>query len=308
MTECPLFAPAYGAQSRRQCRRNCFPAPEWSIAAASSACCAPDGPGVTPCGLPDNAGGGTGAALADAGSDPGRHRPVLLLTRPLPQSRRFAAEFRQRFGADWPVVISPLMALVATAPVPDLMNFAGLILSSEHAVATLAVAGQKVTIPCYCVGQRTADAARALGAEVAAVAPDAGALERIVIGLAPPGPLLHLRGEHVAGDIANRLVSAGTETVSHAIYDQIEQPLTAQAQDHLAGKRPLLVPLFSPRSAQLFQGQTQDGGAPLWVAAFSQAVSGALTRQVARRSIAVRPDGAAMLDALAVLIDQRRAT
>ena len=107
-----------------------------------------------------------GAALAKAGSDPGGQRPVLLLTRPELQSQRFAAQFRQRFGADWPIVIAPLMALVVTAPVPDLASFAGLILSSESAVAMLAGSGQKVTMPCYCVGARTADAARALGATV----------------------------------------------------------------------------------------------------------------------------------------------
>ena len=246
--------------------------------------------------------------MADAGTDPGGQRPVLLLTRPEPQSQRFAAQFRQRFGADWPIVISPLMALVATAPVPDLAPFAGLILSSESAVAMLAGSGQKVTMPCYCVGARTADAARALGATVVAVGQDAAELAGMMTLLAPLGRMVHLCGTHVAGDLANRLSSAGIETVSLAIYDQIAKPMTAQALSLLAGTRPLLVPLFSARSAQLFQDQTRNSRAPLWVVAFSPAVSGAVTRPVARHRVAVRPDGAAMLDAMAEMISPWRVT
>ena len=245
--------------------------------------------------------------MANAGSDTGGQRPVLLLTRPLPQSQRFAAQFRQRFGADWPVVIAPLMALVAIAPVPDLASFAGLILSSETTAAMLAGSGQKVTMPCYCVGARTADAARALGARVAAVGQDAADLAGMMTLLAPPGRLVHLCGTHVAGDLANRLNSAGIETVSCVIYDQIDQPLTALALELLAGDEPLVVPLFSPRSAHLFQDQTRASRAPLWVVALSPAVSDALTRQVARHSVADRPDGAAILDALAALISGSRA-
>ena len=246
--------------------------------------------------------------MADAGTDPGGQRPVLLLTRPEPQSQRFAAQFRQRFGADWPILISPLMALVATAPVPDLASFAGLILSSESAVAMLAGSGQKVTMPCYCVGARTADAARALGARVVAVGQDAADLAGMMTLLAPQGRMVHLCGTHVAGDLANGLNSAGIETVSCVIYDQIAQPLSAPALELLAGTGPLLVPLFSTRSAQLFQDQTRNSRAPLWVVAFSPAVSGAVTRPVARRRVAVRPDGAAMLDAMAEMISPWRVT
>ena len=246
--------------------------------------------------------------VADAGTDPGGQRPVLLLTRPEPQSQRFAAQFRQRFGADWPILISPLMALVATAPVPDLAPFAGLILSSESAVAMLAGSGQKVTMPCYCVGARTADAARALGARVVAVGQDAADLAGMMTLLAPQGRMVHLCGTHVAGDLANGLNSARIETVSCVIYDQIAQRLSGPALDLLAGSRPLLVPLFSPRSAKLFQDQTPASGAPLWVVALSPAASGAMTRQVARRGVAVRPDGAAILDAMAEMISPWRVT
>ena len=141
-----------------------------------------------------------------------------------------------------------------------------------------------------------------------AVGQDAADLAGRMTLLAPLGRMVHLCGTHVAGDLANRLSSAGIETVSHVIYDQIAQPLSAPALTLLSGSAPLLVPLFSTRSAQLFQDQTRNSRAPLWVVAFSPAVSGAVTRPVARHRVAVRPDGAAMLDAMAEMISPWRVT
>ncbi|MFN3526395.1 MAG: uroporphyrinogen-III synthase, partial [Paracoccus sp. (in: a-proteobacteria)] len=63
---------------------------------------------------------------------PAAFRPPLLLTRPEPDSRRFAAMM-----PDWPVVISPILRIV---PVPHdaaaLARAEGLVFTSAHAVAS----------------------------------------------------------------------------------------------------------------------------------------------------------------------------
>ena len=59
-------------------------------------------------------------------------RPPLLLTRPRAGSERFAAQFRARMGADWPVVIAPLLETAPTGA--DLPAANALILTSEQAV------------------------------------------------------------------------------------------------------------------------------------------------------------------------------
>lgn len=223
-------------------------------------------------------------------------RPPLLLTRPEPQARRFAAEMRARFGADWPVVIAPILRI---EPVPAELPAADWrVFTSENAVAAHGAGCG----PAYCVGERTAVAARAAGFEVAVTEPDAARLIPRLIALRPAGRGLVLRGRHAAAEIAERLNSAGIETGSAILYDQIACPLTAEAQALLAGNAPVLLPLFSPRSARLVAEAAQGAGAPLWIAPISAAARLAFAAPAARAEVAETPDAPGVLAALGRLI------
>ena len=102
-------------------------------------------------------------------------------------------------------------------------------------------------------------------------------------------------------DVA-RLQAAGLRATGAVIYDQRPCPLTDAARSLLDGQGPVLVPLFSPRTAALF-AETAPHRAALWVAALSPAVASALGNlPVARLATASRPDAAAMLAAIAALI------
>lgn len=92
---------------------------------------------------------------------------------------------------------------------------------------------------------------------------------------APEGPLVHLHGRHTRGDIAARLTKAGVLTSGQVIYDQVAMPLTAQARAALTGETPIILPVFSPRSAQLIR---ENGAilAPLHAIALSQPIAEAL--------------------------------
>lgn len=230
-------------------------------------------------------------------------RRSLLLTRPEPQARRFAAQVHQRFGPRISVVISPLMQVRFFAPALSLSGIAALVLSSETGVAAAAaLLGRDVPIGCFCVGQRTAEAARAQGWRVDQTAPTAEDLIAALAASGTRGPLLHLHGLHVAGDLAGGLNRAGIETVSAVIYEQQQLPPTAEMTALLAGLAPVIVPLFSPRSALLFQQAAAGAQAPLHIAALSPAVAGALTMRVARCVTAAKPDGENLLDAIASLM------
>ena len=239
-------------------------------------------------------------------SDARANRPTLLLTRPQPQSLRFAAELRQRFGSGWPLVIAPLMQMQAIAPAQDPSAFAGVIFSSETGVAAVAAPVAHTKAQCYCVGQRTATAAGAQGWDVVLTGPDAEGLAAAIIAAGVRGPLLHFQGRHVGGTLDQRLNSAGVETVPAVVYDQQAQPPTAEMVALLAGAAPVLVPLFSPRSAELFQQAATGAQAPLWVAAISPAVADVLSLPVARLVVAANPDGDAMLNAITTLLTGQR--
>ena len=225
--------------------------------------------------------------------------PTILLTRPLAQSRRFADQVG---GA----VISPLMAPEFLNPALPDGDFAALILTSETGTeAARRISATGVALPglAYCVGNRTAQAARAAGFQAVSAEGDANALLALIGAQHNAGKLLLLRPEDAAGDLADRLNSAGIETVSVTVYHQKPQSLTAEAIALLQGDTPVILPVFSPRSAQLLAAEIRriHGRAPLWLAALSPAVAQAFDLPASLIQIAARPEASAMLDAVTAL-------
>lgn len=231
-------------------------------------------------------------------------RPTLLLTRPEAQSLRFAAAFRARFGADWPIVISPLTEIVELSPDLPKGDWTDVIFTSENAVRAFARLTADRSATAWCVGGRTAAAAQAAGFRTRTGPGDVAGLCRAIVACGTVTRLLYPRPVHAAGDVGENLKSAGIETKSLLLYDQAARPPTVEAVRLMAGAAPVLLPLFSPRSAALAAGAFASGRAPLRVAAISAATASAGAGLAARACVvAARPDAEAMLDALGVLID-----
>jgi len=236
--------------------------------------------------------------------------PPFLLTRPAAQGDRFARALRARFGAGIEIIDSPLLAPEFLSPVLPARRFQALIFTSQTGVeAYRRIAADPALVgvrQAWCVGDRTAAAAREAGLATLSAQGDAAALAQAIASARPPGPLLHLRGQEVRGDLAASLESAGIETYSVIVYAQAPQPLTAPAMAALQTDVALLVPLFSPRTAALFAAATRqiDLRARLWLASLSPAVAAATgDLPCAGHVIAARPDAAAMITSLAGLID-----
>ena len=226
-------------------------------------------------------------------------QPVILLTRPLTQSQRFADQVG---GA----VIAPLMAtefLSATVPPGD---FAGVILTSEtgvEAARRISAAGFRLPQRAFCVGNATAAAARRAGFAASSAAGNAGDLLAHIITAAPQGRLLLLCAQDSAGDLQKRLILAGIETVSVVVYRQNAKPLTPEAAALLHGAAPVILPIFSPRSARLLVTELRRiaATAPLWVVALSPAVAEVFDFPAELAKIAAQPDADAMCDVISHL-------
>lgn len=233
-------------------------------------------------------------------------RPTLLLTRPDMAARRFAAEFRARFGADWPVIVAPLMRTRWLQPeLPD-RRAADIAFTSETAVAGYARLTPDRTARAWCVGPRTADAARAAGFAVITGPGDATGLARCIAAERAGAVVLWPQGSETAHDLRDLLDPAGVETIPLTVYDQRPEPLTDEAKTALAGDRALLLPLFSPRSARLVALAAPIRRAPLFVAAMSRAVAEAAAALAPERlEMAPHPDTPGILTALERLLDAR---
>ncbi|MBW7922256.1 MAG: uroporphyrinogen-III synthase [Rubellimicrobium sp.] len=220
--------------------------------------------------------------------------PVLLLTRPAPAAERFMAELGDVAGIE--VIRSPVIRIAQLdVALPDI-HPAALILTSENGVQAAARLGL-APLPAFVVGPRTEAVARASGFDPAPPVPDAKALYAHLLALRPAGPLLHVRGEHASGRVGPRLTEAGVPVVELIAYAQHALPPSDAARAVLAGARPVVLPLFSPRSAALVAGWGRPV-APLHVAAISDAAA-AKAAPLAPRSVAVAatPDGPGMVAA-----------
>ena len=233
---------------------------------------------------------------------------TVLITRPEGQAHRFAAQLHERFGAAVVSIVTPLLApafLEASLPGG---RFGAVVFTSETGVLAaqrVGAAGRDLPKRAFCVGDHTAQAASLAGFEAISADGDAGDLLDLLRRHPDDAPFLHLRGRDARGSIVEQLQQSGIAAAETVAYEQRPQFLTPQAVAALGAPGPVCVPLFSPRTAQIFAKAL--GGlnirADLHLVLMSDAVA-QQTKGIVRadRRIAARPTAACMLDALADLI------
>ncbi|WP_116132829.1 uroporphyrinogen-III synthase [Tropicimonas sp. IMCC34043] len=232
---------------------------------------------------------------------------LLLLTRPEPAATRFAGQVEQRLGTFAGVIVSPLMEIeVLPAEIPD-DPAAHHVFTSEMALRALEgrLSGQGRV--AWCVGGRTAAAARAAGFEVLGKEPDVDRLARRMETAGLSEKILHLGGLHRAGDLVGHLQGAGLDARAIAIYDQRSLPLSDQARIALQDVGDVATPLFSARSAALLATEAAGRRARLHVAAISPAVLRSWRGLPGERAeVAEMPDASGVIQALGSLFDAYR--
>lgn len=224
--------------------------------------------------------------------------PVVLITRPQAAARRFALQV-EALGLRH--VIAPLLQIVGVPhDAGALRDARGLVFTSENGVR---FAGPGKGRPAWCVGPRTADCARAAGYDVTEGPGDAAGLIPLIGDLGPGW--LHPHGAHVAA----RLPVQGI-----VVYDQLALPLPPGAVALLQGETPVILPLFSPRSARLAAGAARaaqaSGGAAIWTVPISAAADAAWRDAwpggAARCVVADQPDAEGILRAIRAMRDTER--
>ena len=232
--------------------------------------------------------------------------PTVLITRPAAQSASFAQSLRAQVP-EVRVVVSPLMATVFHAVTLPEGPLQGVILTSQTGAAAAGRLRAQLPDLAYCVGDRTAQVARQAGFRVQSAQGDAEALLALILREKPQN-LIHLRGREARGDLAQRLSAAGVSTQERVVYAQEVQPLTDEAVAVLSGHAPVIIPLFSPRSAEILGAAwlRLPAHAPLTVVAISEAVAQAAAFSPTKPAVAARPDAPSMLDAVLAQVARLR--
>lgn len=226
---------------------------------------------------------------------------TLLLTRPKAQSRALVNQIETNFPDRTRCIISPLMVIAPTKNLPNLDGCQAMLFTSVNGVSAFADLGINTDLQCYCVGVRTAQAARDVGLQ--AISADGAAADLIALinkNLTPEvGSLLHCRGEHSTGDITASLSACGFDVREAVLYSQNSCDLTGKAQLALASGEVNAILIYSPRSAQQFHTAFAN---KKWHANNITALCISENTAAEIRSlgfecveIAEKPDGAAML-------------
>lgn len=186
---------------------------------------------------------------------------------------------------DWQAVISPVLRIKAVDHDSGPLHAApGLIFTSAHAVPAAGPGRGRLAL---CVGGHTAQVAREAGFDVRE---GNGFAESLLPLIEAAGvPLIHPHGRH----LAKRLPVPGV-----IVYDQQAMPLNEQARALLAGDAPVVLPLFSPRSARLASKAARGARAALWPVAISHAALAAWAAPSAGHAVADRPEATAMVAAI----------
>ncbi|MGH1576148.1 uroporphyrinogen-III synthase [Planktotalea sp.] len=216
---------------------------------------------------------------------------TLLLTRPREASERFARQVSDALGPT-SIHISPLIEIefVALRRIPKPQN---VVFTSRNGIEAWKRANFPTDIQCFCVGQATAEDARALGFEPHISAGTVSHLIDDILKWAPVGEVLHVHGRYVRGDLVGKLREAGLSASGLQAYEQNLRALDDEANRLLQGGAQVIVPLFSPRSAAQF---TRVGmfGPQIDVIAISQAAA----NECESARIAPSPDAKGMIAAI----------
>jgi len=223
--------------------------------------------------------------------------PILLVTRPAETASGFARKVEDRNLGTFDTIYSP--ALEITELNPDLPKTCdNLILTSANGVRQAIRLKINVSGSVFCVGERTTEIAKLHYSSAIKAGNCAKELIDFVVAREISRSILHLSGQHTRGDIVENLVKAGCRARRVITYDQRKIAPTKEAQTALMGTIPVVLPLFSTRSAVLLAECTVN--APVHLVAISETVKAGLPKGFGDSIEVVNvPDEAHMVEAAA---------
>jgi uroporphyrinogen-III synthase len=188
----------------------------------------------------------------------------VLITRPEREATALATALSERGHQ---AVIAPLFQLELLPPsdfAPALAACQAVLLTSANGARALAEANEMRAKPVFAVGDVTARTAEGLGfATVVSAGGNVTALAALVAERLKPedGPLLHISGVAVAGDLAGTLGARGFDVRRFALYDAREvAALPDSARAALEAHALDVAAFFSPRAGTLFAKLVFEAG------------------------------------------------
>ena len=184
-------------------------------------------------------------------NNPNQENVILLLTRPLDGNERFCLKIKHLLYK-CEILDSPIQKIEFLPGLSKVNKNAVLIFTSLNGLR----AAEKHNLTnnrCFVVGKNTKKIAVSFGYEVLGFSKDQENLLKLIKSKKPTESMVHIRGKHTVGNLCDALKRNQFSCLDIIGYNQEPLKIKKQNLQKIHSGRPVILPIFSSRSAALLQ-------------------------------------------------------
>ena len=243
--------------------------------------------------------GSIGVAFQHMTNNPDQENVILLLTRPLGGNERFCLKIKHLLYS-CEILDNPIQKIDFLPSLSKVNKNSVLIFTSVNGLRA-AKKHNLINKKCFVVGANTKKIAVSFGYDVLGFSKDQENLLKLIKSKKPTESMVHIRGKHTVGNLCDALKRNQFSCLDIIGYNQEPLKIKKQNLQKIHSGRPVILPIFSSRSAELLQSKLDLTG--FNVIAISEAVAKIITGVELRELvISKKPDLKSMQEAtLAIL-------
>ena len=243
--------------------------------------------------------GSIGVAFQHMTNNPDQENVILLLTRPLDGNERFCLKIKHLLYS-CEILDNPIQRIDFLPSLSKVNKNSVLIFTSANGLRA-AKKHNLINKKCFVVGANTKKIAVSFGYDVLGFSKDQENLLKLIKSKKPTESMVHIRGKHTVGNLCDALKRNQFSCLDIIGYNQEPLKIKKQNLQKIHSGRPVILPIFSSRSAELLQSNLDLTG--FNVIAISEAVAKIVTGvELGELVISKKPDLNSMQEAtLAIL-------
>ena len=243
--------------------------------------------------------GSIGVAFQHMTNNPDQENVILLLTRPLGGNERFCLKIKHLLYS-CEILDNPIQKIDFLPSLSKVNKNSVLIFTSANGLRA-AKKHNLINKKCFVVGANTKKIAVSFGYDVLGFSKDQENLLKLIKSKKPTESMVHIRGKHTVGNLCDALKRNQFSCLDIIGYNQEPLKIKKQNLQKIHSGRPVILPIFSSRSAELLQSNLDLTG--FNVIAISEAVAKIVTGvELGELVISKKPDLNSMQEAtLAIL-------
>ena len=243
--------------------------------------------------------GSIGVAFQHMTNNPDQENVILLLTRPLGGNERFCLKIKHLLYS-CEILDNPIQRIDFLPSLSKVNKNSVLIFTSANGLRA-AKKHNLINKKCFVVGANTKKIAVSFGYDVLGFSKDQENLLKLIKSKKPTESMVHIRGKHTVGNLCDALKRNQFSCLDIIGYNQEPLKIKKQNLQKIHSGRPVILPIFSSRSAELLQSNLDLTG--FNVIAISEAVAKIVTGvELGELVVSKKPDLNSMQEAtLAIL-------